>query len=75
MVVEDLADKVDDLICVWDKVVDSDIETVVILLLGMPNIQIMTTYIGYVRKVDVISLEYVPNTRYCKLCTEDSIHI
>ena len=35
MVVEDLADKVDNLICVWDKVVGSDIETVVILLLGM----------------------------------------
>ena len=35
MVVEDLADKVDDLICAWDKVVGTDLETVVILLLGM----------------------------------------
>ena len=34
MSVEDLADKVDDLICAWDKVVGTDIETVVILILG-----------------------------------------
>jgi len=31
---EDLAERVDDLICAWDKVVGTDIETVVLLLLG-----------------------------------------
>jgi len=31
---EDIADKLDDLICAWDKVVGSDFETLVLLLLG-----------------------------------------
>ena len=31
---EDLAERVDDLICVWDKVVGTDLDTVVVLLLG-----------------------------------------
>jgi len=31
---EDLAERVDDLICAWDKVVGTELETVVILLLG-----------------------------------------
>ena len=32
--VEDLADQLDDLICAWDKVVGTEIETVVVILLG-----------------------------------------
>ena len=32
--VEDVADWLDDLICAWDKVVGTDVETVVVLLLG-----------------------------------------
>ena len=31
---EDLADKVDDFICAWDKVVGTDIDTLVVLILG-----------------------------------------
>ena len=31
---EDLAERVDDLICVWDKVVGTPLDTVVVLLLG-----------------------------------------
>lgn len=31
---EDLADRLDDLICAWDKVVGTDLDTVVLLLLG-----------------------------------------
>ena len=31
---EDLAERVDDLICAWDKVVGTDLDTVVVLLLG-----------------------------------------
>ena len=31
---EDLAERVDDLICAWDNVVGTELETVVILLLG-----------------------------------------
>ena len=30
----DLADRLDDLICAWDKVVGTELETVVLLLLG-----------------------------------------
>ena len=30
--VEDVADRLDDLICAWDKVVGTDVETVVVLL-------------------------------------------
>ena len=31
---EDLADKVDDFICAWDHVVGTEIDTLVLLLLG-----------------------------------------
>lgn len=31
---EDIADRVDDLICAWDKVVGTDLDTIVLLLLG-----------------------------------------
>jgi len=31
---EDLADRLDDLICAWDKVVGTDLDTIVLLLLG-----------------------------------------
>ena len=31
---EDLAERVDDLICAWDKVVGTELDTVVMLLLG-----------------------------------------
>ena len=31
---EDLADKVDDFICAWDKVVGTDIDPLVVLILG-----------------------------------------
>ena len=31
---EDLADKVDDFICAWDKVVGTDLDTLVVLILG-----------------------------------------
>jgi hypothetical protein len=31
---EDLAERVDDLICAWDNVVGTELETVVMLLLG-----------------------------------------
>ena len=32
--VEDIADRLDDLICAWDKVVGTDLDTIVLLLLG-----------------------------------------
>ena len=32
--VEDVADRLDDLICAWDKVVGTELDTVVMLLLG-----------------------------------------
>ena len=35
---EDLAERVDDLICAWDKVVGNELDTVVLLLLGEENI-------------------------------------
>ena len=35
---EDLAERVDDLICAWDKVVGTELDTVVLLLLGEENI-------------------------------------
>ena len=31
---EDLADKVDEFICAWDKVVGTDLDTLVVLILG-----------------------------------------
>ena len=31
---EDIADRVDDLICAWDKVVGTELDTLVMLLLG-----------------------------------------
>ena len=31
---EDLADKVDDFICAWDQVVGTEVDTLVVLLLG-----------------------------------------
>ena len=31
---EDIADRLDDLICAWDKVVGTDLYTLVLLLLG-----------------------------------------
>ena len=31
---EDMAERVDDLICAWDKVVGTELDTVVMLLLG-----------------------------------------
>ena len=31
---EDLAERVDDLICAWDQVVGTELDTVVMLLLG-----------------------------------------
>jgi len=34
MMGEDLADRLDDLICAWDKVVGTDLDTIVVLLLG-----------------------------------------
>jgi len=34
MMGEDLADRLDDLICAWDKVVGTDLDTIVLLLLG-----------------------------------------
>ena len=38
---EDLADKVDDFICAWDKVVGTDIDTLVVLILGENHSNIM----------------------------------
>ena len=35
---EDLADKVDDFICAWDKVVGTDLDTLVVLILGQLDI-------------------------------------
>ena len=34
---EDLAERVDDLICAWDQVVGTELDTVVMLLLGKKN--------------------------------------
>ena len=34
---EDLAERVDDLICAWDQVVATELDTVVMLLLGKKN--------------------------------------
>ena len=42
---EDLAERVDDLICVWDKVVGTDLDTVVVLLLGAEHN--MANTVGY----------------------------
>ena len=38
---EDLADKVDDFICAWDKVVGTDIDTLVVLILGEDHSDIL----------------------------------
>ena len=37
---EDLADKVDDFICAWDKVVGTDLDTLVVLLLGRVSLSV-----------------------------------
>ena len=41
---EDLADKVDDFICAWDKVVGTDIDTLVVLILGEEHSNISHRY-------------------------------
>ena len=38
---EDLADKVDDFICAWDKVVGTDLDTLVVLLLGRVSLSVL----------------------------------
>ena len=71
--VEDVADGLDDLICAWDKVVGTDVETVVVLLLGKllnnKNIIPMPNSIGWLVFGGVIFL--ISHLIYSTLGTAD----